>query len=154
MSLAEYLAFDPPEGSKDELLEGELVISPSGTPAHALIMKRLVRLLDPVVENSGFEVNSDLSIVVDPSEPASMPRPDVFVMERSRFLEAAKRDVFPEGSPELAIEVVSPRNTKKSLLTKLKLYLRNASAAVWLVYPKSLFGKTKTPAASSAKVNI
>jgi Uma2 family endonuclease len=136
MSLAEYLKFEAPDGMKDELIAGELVISPSGSPKHALVIKRLVRLLDALVDNTEFEVNSDLSIVVDPSDPASMPRPDVFVMGRRRFLEAARRDVFPEGAPELAIEVVSPSNTKKELLAKLRLYLRNGSSAVWVVYPR------------------
>ena len=137
ISLAEYLTYEGPPGTKDELIDGELVISPSGSPNHALVIKRLVRLLDDLVGDSGFEVNSDLSIVVDASEPAFMPRPDVFVMGRKRYMEAAKRDAFREGSPELAIEVVSPSNTKTELLKKLNLYLRNGSSAVWVVYPKS-----------------
>ncbi len=136
MSLADYLNFQAPPGMKDELIAGEVVISPSGSPKHALLIKRLVRLLDSLVENAGFEVHSYLSIVLDTSEPASMPEPDVFVMARDRFLEAARRDAFPEGAPELAIEVVSPSNAKKELLAKLKLYLRHGSSAVWVVYPK------------------
>ncbi len=39
MSLAEYLAFETQAGTKDELIEGELIISPSGSPNHALISK-------------------------------------------------------------------------------------------------------------------
>lgn len=65
-----------------------------------------------------------------------MPKPDVLVMDRARFLEAAKLDVFPVGVPELAIEVVSRANTKKDLLKKIKLYLSHGSAAVWILYPK------------------
>lgn len=136
VSLKEYRDFQAPDGSKDELIEGEIVISPSGSPKHALLIKKLVRSLDDLLADSDFEVNSDLSIVIDASDPASMPRPDVFVMGRERFLGAARRDVFPTGSPELAIEVVSPGNVKKELLKKIKLYLRHGSTAVWVVYPK------------------
>ena len=43
---------------------------------------------------------------------------------------------YPEGSPELAVEIVSPSNTKKKLAEKIELYLANGSLAVWVVYPK------------------
>ncbi|MBV9304057.1 MAG: Uma2 family endonuclease [Acidobacteriaceae bacterium] len=137
VSMEDYLSFEAPEGTKDELIEGEIVISPSGSPRHALVIKRLVRLLDEMLEGADFEVNSDLSIVLDASNPVSMPRPDAFVMDRRRFLAAAERDVFPAGAPELAVEVVSPGNTKKELLKKIRLYLRHGSSAVWVVYPKT-----------------
>ena len=136
VTLEEYFKFEAPDGTKDELIEGEIVISPSGSAAHALIIKRLGRLLDNLLADSPFEVNFDLSIVVNPMNPPSMPRPDVFVMNRTRFLDAVRQDVFPVGSPELAVEVVSPGNTKKELLKKLRLYLQHGSSAVWVVYPK------------------
>ena len=66
-----------------------------------------------------------------------MPRPDVFVINRERLLDAARRNFYPVGSPELAIEVVSPSNTKRELLKKLRLYLDHGSSAVWIVYPKT-----------------
>ncbi|MBV9158227.1 MAG: Uma2 family endonuclease [Acidobacteriaceae bacterium] len=136
VSIEEYLDFHAPDGAKDELIEGEIVISPSGSPKHALLIKRLVRLLDDLLADSDFEVNSDLSIIVDAANPASMPRPDVFVMGRDRFMEAARRDVFPAGAPELAIEVVSPGNLRKDLVRKIRIFLRHGSFAVWVVYPK------------------
>ena len=136
VSLAQYLRMEYPEGSKDELIKGELVISPAAKPNHALIVKRLLRLLDEAVDGTRFEVNVDMSIIVDPTDPASVPRPDVFVMDRVRFRTAAAQDRYPEGAPELAIEVVSPSNTNKELSDKVDLYLRHGSLAVWLVYPK------------------
>ena len=156
MSLEQYLQFKTPPGMKDELIEGELVILPSGSPNHALLIKKLVRLLEEAIDQNQFEVNADLSIIINRADPASMPRPDVFIMDRPRFLQAAQRDEFPEGSPELAIEVVSPSNTQKELLTKIKFYLRYGSYAVWIVYPKReqlLCGKAKTPAANIVKAN-
>jgi Uma2 family endonuclease len=137
VSLEEYLEFEAPDGTKDELIEGEIVISPSPTAGHALIVKSLLILLHEVLKGSAFEFSSDLSIIVDPASPPSMPRPDVFVMNRERLLDAARRNVYPVGSPELAIEVVSPGNTKRELLKKLSLYLRHGSCAVWIVYPKT-----------------
>lgn len=121
---------------KDELIKGEVVVSPAAKPNHRIIAKRLMVLLDKIVDQAKFEVSFDNSIVVEPTDPASMPRPDVFVMDRTRFRAAAAEDRYPEGSPELSIEVVSPSNTKKKLAEKIELYLANGSLAVWVVYPK------------------
>jgi Uma2 family endonuclease len=134
VTLADYLKMESPEGADDELIKGEVVISSAAKPNHALITKRLMRLLDEVVDEAKFEVNVDMSIVVEPADPASMPRPDVFVMDRARFRGAAVEDRYPEGSPELAIEVVSPSNTRKELADKIDLYLTHGSLAVWIVY--------------------
>lgn len=75
VSLEEYLKFEAPDGMKDELIEGEIVISPSATSAHALVVKNLVLLLHDLLQGPGFEVNADVSIIVDPESPPSMPRP-------------------------------------------------------------------------------
>jgi Uma2 family endonuclease len=39
------------------------------------------------------------------------------------------------GSPQLAIEIQSPSNLRPRLRTKVELYLKNGSFAVWVVYP-------------------
>jgi Uma2 family endonuclease len=42
-----------------------------------------------------------------------------------------------EGSPAIAIEVVSPGNTAEMLDTKIELYFEFGAREVWLVYPKT-----------------
>ncbi len=136
VTLADYLKMEFAEGVKDELIKGEVLTSPTAKPGHQLVVKRLIRLLDAVIDEARFEVNFVTSIVVEPTDPASMPRPDVFVIHRTRFLTAAAEDRYPEGSPELAIEVVSPSNTRKEIQDKIELYLANGSIAVWIASPK------------------
>jgi Uma2 family endonuclease len=136
VTLADYLKMESPEGLDDELIKGEVAICRAAKPNHALITKRLMRLLDEVVDEAKFEVNVDMSIIVEPADPASMSRADVFVMDRTRFYRAAAQDRYPEGPPELAIEVVSPSNTRKELADKIDLYLTHGSLAVWIVYPQ------------------
>jgi len=136
VTLADYLKMEFPEGVKDELIKGEVLISPSAKPAHQLITMQLLVLLSEVIDRTKFLANYDTSIVVEPTDPASMPRPDVFVIDRVRFRTAAAEDRYPEGAPELAIEVVSPSNTEKEIEDKIELYLANGSMAVWIVYPK------------------
>ena len=57
-------------------------------------------------------------------------------MDRTRFHTAAAQNRYAEGTPELAIEVVSPSNTRKELADKIDLYLAHGSLAVWIVYPQ------------------
>jgi Uma2 family endonuclease len=136
VTLADYLKMEFPEGVRDELIKGEVVISPAAKPNHQLVTMQLLLLLNEAVDKTKFLVNYDTSIVVEQSDPASMPRPDVFVMDGARFRTAAAEDRYPEGSPELSIEVVSPSNSKKELENKINLYLAGGSLAVWIVYPK------------------
>jgi len=137
VTLAEYLRMEFPEGTKDELIQGEVVISPAAKPNHLRVIKQLVRLLDDILDGKKFEAYSDMSFVADAIEPASMPQPDVFVIDNARFTKAAAEDRYPEGAPELAVEVVSPSNTKKKLAEKTELYLANGSLEVWIVYMKT-----------------
>jgi Uma2 family endonuclease len=39
------------------------------------------------------------------------------------------------GSPDLAVEVISPSNLAQDTLKKVRQYLAGGSQAVWLVYP-------------------
>lgn len=133
-SLAEYLEYVAPEGFEDELIEGEIVLSPSPKISHENVCHRLVRLLDRRLESSDFVVRRDTSMALETYE--SMPRPDVFIIDRERWERARLEDTYPLGSPQLAIEVFSPGNRPGLMQKKVSLYLDAGSAAVWVVYPK------------------
>jgi Uma2 family endonuclease len=64
-----------------------------------------------------------------------MPSPDLFVMDKPRWNEAKASNQYPVDSPQLAIEIQSPSDTRPRLRKKIELYLRNGSFAVWVVYP-------------------
>ena len=44
---------------------------------------------------------------------------------------------FFEGSPDLAVEVVSPNDISEELEAKVLDYLKNGVRMVWVVYPKN-----------------
>ena len=120
-SIEQYLAFQPPPGVKDELIQGEIVLSPSASPRHASVCTRLYDLLRDSLRGSAFVVRLDTSMRLEESE--SMPRPDVFVMDTERWEAAESKDAYPVGSPQLAIEVFSPSNATKEFRLKPALYL-------------------------------
>jgi Uma2 family endonuclease len=71
-------------------------------------------------------------------EPEQIRIPDVAFISKERF---AGRDVPPtafwELGCDLAIEVISPSNTRREMERKLSDYFAAGIAAVWLIYPKT-----------------
>ncbi len=135
LTLEEYLSRSEPIDGRDELIEGELVISPSAFPDHMEVAYRIQSLIERCLERTGYVVRQDTSILVERADPASMPRPDVFVIPEAQWRDCVRERKWPEGSPILAIEVFSPSNRRSTFRKKVDLYLRNGSAAVWVVYP-------------------
>ena len=134
VSLAEYLEYVAPEGFDDELIEGEIFLSPSPKVLHEDVCHALLRILDGALASSEFIARRDMSMALETYE--SMPRPDVFVIDRERWEKAGQDDKYPVGSPQLAIEVFSPGNRPGLMQKKVSLYLNAGSAAVWVVYPQ------------------
>jgi len=59
--------------------------------------------------------------------------PDVSLIQRNRLTEDSR---IQQGAPDIAIEVVSPRDTAH-LKRKVDAYLQGGSKAVWVVFPDS-----------------
>ncbi len=134
ISLADYLDYVAPEGFDDELIEGEIILSPAPKVIHEDICRTLFRMLEDAVDNTEFVVWTGMSMALETYE--SMPRPDVFVIDRKRWITAREDDTYPVGSPQLAIEVFSPSNRPGLMRKKVSLYLDAGSVAVWVIYPK------------------
>jgi len=134
VTIEQYLSHQASSEMEDELIEGEIVMSPSPMPEHTDICARLYDLLKPLVENSPFLVRQDTSMRLHTSE--SMPRPDVFVIDRVRWNTAAANKLYPVGSPQLVIEVFSPSDDTGAFRKKPQMYLSAGASAVWIVHPE------------------
>ncbi|HLH02400.1 MAG TPA: Uma2 family endonuclease [Bryobacteraceae bacterium] len=132
LTLEEFIARPEREDDqKEELIEGELIVSPGAKVSHADVVRRLHRAL-LAVEESGFVISNDFSCIL---RPRSMPIPDLAVVRRERWERAAREDSWLENAPELVIEVVSPSNRK--LHVKAAAYLEHGAEQVWIVNPKT-----------------
>lgn len=134
VSIEEYLSYEAPPGFRDELIEGEIILSPDPKPLHATICENLYRLFHDALKNTEYSVHLATNMVLEKDD--SMPSPDLFVIDKDRWAAAIREDKYPEGSPQLAIEVYSPSNRPGLVRKKIELYLKNGSAAVWVIYPK------------------
>jgi Uma2 family endonuclease len=136
MSFAEFEQLD--EGFEDiELLNGELIRMPYPQFAHMDTVQRLFELFKSGVEHLRKERPSlDLGKVYMemgyrfPGEPGSGLRPDVSLTHPNQLI-----DRFYIGAPLIAFEVVSQSERAVRLDEKVRLFLANGAAEVWLIYP-------------------
>ena len=130
MTFSEYKSYEAPAGFRDEFIHGKIVLSPSPDRKHADLCSALYDLLKPRL-HSDFVVRLDTTHHLGEREG---PRPDVFVISRQRWIAADDTGGFPDGSPELAIEVLSPSNDHREMESKRKLYFSDSRCLeVWEV---------------------
>ena len=129
---ADYLNL--PEESRYEILDGDLLMSPSPTTVHQGIVKKLTRILGRILEDSGagevFVAPCDVIL-----SETDVVQPDVFFVSAERSTIVKEKGVF--GAPSLVIEVLSPATAERDRTVKAKLYARAGVKELWLVDPDS-----------------
>lgn len=130
---AEFLAAQPGSDEPWELIQGSLVrMSPAG-PIHSRLALRIAARflaflgedhprLDVVADNCGFLIGRD---------PDTLLSPDAAIFERVAWHHRG----WVEGSPVLAVEIVSPDQTLRETEAKARLYLDSGAEQVWIVEP-------------------
>jgi Uma2 family endonuclease len=145
VTIRQYLNFRAPAGFRDELLYGQIVLSPEPEPLHFDIAENLFELLKAMAGKQ-FKVAQRVNLRF----PAvrSMPSPDVFVLPQEDWRKARTASGYPEGkSVILAVEILSPSNRKKNIDPKVKLYNLHGIEA-WVVSPKTCKITSHTPSSS------
>jgi Uma2 family endonuclease len=132
MTLQQF--FDLPEddsGWTYELDRGELIKMPPSAAKHELLKNKIARLLAPFVERAKLGlVLVETGFTLDPE---SWRRPDVSFLRSNRVAKLDPDEPL-EGAPDLAIEVVSPSDSKRALNKKVRHFLDMGTAEVWMVY--------------------
>ncbi len=116
---------------RDELIEGEIILSPSAKPLHAKIAANLFELLQPL-RAFGYARAMEFGCRLG---ERSLPGPDLAAIKMERWHNVGENE-YLVGSPELVVEIFSPSNRKGLMAQKVALYLQHGAEAVWVVYPK------------------
>lgn len=123
-------AQSPDDGTRYELIDGELLLSPAPRTVHQRGAKLLLLALHEYVEREGigeaFYSPADLEL-----ERGNITQPDVFVTPLIDG--AAVRQWTSIGSLLVAAEVLSPSTARFDRTTKRRYYLRNGTAEYWIV---------------------
>jgi Uma2 family endonuclease len=81
--------------------------------------------------NKEFRVVSDAGFLLE-EDPYTVRAPDVAVYRRSRG-RGKGNSPYLTGSPEIAVEVLSPSDTASRMRKKLRQYLNSGAVYVWVV---------------------
>ena len=125
---------EPIDGSKEELLRGEVITMPPPKGRHGGVQALIAHLLLSFVRPRRLGwVRTESGVVIE-RDPDSVFGPDV------AFFSIAKHPVPPEGYVEipadLVVEVRSPDDRSKHVRQKIKDYVKNGVKLVWLVDPE------------------
>jgi len=132
MTAAEFDALPDEEGRNWELLDGELLEVPSGTPRHNLIYAHLMSQLYESAEKRKLGVvlpRTDLAV-----RENTRLRPDVgfFSVETWRTVDLHRVPVIQ--TPLIAAEMMSP-SENRTIQRKIDAYLKWGVQEVWLIKP-------------------
>ncbi len=114
----DYLLLE--EGAPFQLINYDLVMSPSPTPVHQAISLRIssmiLHFLD-ITNNLGVVFTAPLDVKFD---DGNVLQPDVLYISAERKQELVKDRI--EGAPDLVIEILSPSNAYYDLRQKKDIY--------------------------------
>ncbi len=130
-TIQDYLNL-PDDGKLYQLIEGELVMSPSPTPLHQLISSNLEAILREFVKSRrlGQVFHAPLDVVLSKH---NVFQPDILFISRDRLSIITEQNI--QGAPDLVIEILSPGSFYYDWLDKKAVYERYGVKEYWLVDP-------------------
>ena len=127
----------PDDGHRYELVAGELrKMTPAGWE-HGVVGGRLRSLLGRhVLEHELGEVFLAETGFLLARDPDTVRAPDIAFIHKDRLPASLPEESFWPGPPDLAVEVVSPRDTTGEVDDKVRAWLDAGAKMVWVVSPK------------------
>ena len=133
LTYEDYCRF-PNDGRRDEILEGELAVTPAPAPNHQRVSGNLFRVLADHVSSRGLG-----EVFIAPIDVilarTSVVQPDLVFVRAERLSLVSNRGI--EGPPDLVVEVLSPTTEAQDRGAKLQLYARHGAPHYWLVDPET-----------------
>jgi Uma2 family endonuclease len=126
----------PEQPGKQELIRGELIELPPAKLKHDRIGRRFFKWLDAVLAEMKVEGVRKSFGEVCIETGYKMPNNGWYIPDVSITHARQIEGEYFEGSPALAIEIVSESNTAKAIGTKVQDYLAFGALQVWVVYPE------------------
>ena len=129
----------PEDGFIHEVVDGELVMSPKNTWFHGRICSRLLIAL------GAFVSARRLGAVLDSSTGFWMKNrncraPDISFVSKARLValrfKPDAEEFFP-GAPDLAIEILSPNNTRAEIDERLRDFFTSGTKLAWVIDPRT-----------------
>ena len=138
ITAAEFLEMpEPPDGSKQELVRGEIVMLPPPGFEHGNVQSNTNYVLKHYVRAHQLGWVTVESGVVTEIGPDTVRGPDVAFWSKERLpLDQPPPRGYPEVAPDLCVEVLSPSNRPAQVQAKVREYLTRGVRLVWVVDPE------------------
>jgi Uma2 family endonuclease len=121
----------PDDGNRYEVIDGELLVTPSPSPMHQRILARLLMVLDAYVERHGLGVVfPDVDLLF---QAGQFLRPDFLVVPESSRPGITRRGI--EMAPSLVVEILSPTSGSIDLVKKPARYGDFGIPEYWVIDP-------------------
>lgn len=123
----------PEDGSRWEVLDGDLVREPAPRPFHQIVGDNLFHLMYAHVRSHGLGIviSSPLDVVLSEE---NVVQPEFVFIPTDRFNIVTEDNV--SGAPALAVEVLSPSTRHRDRVVKRKIYERFGVREYWIVDPE------------------
>ena len=118
----------------EEVVDGEIRIMPPAKWKHAVIVSNVHDALVAKLDRRAVQVMVGSFGLVIRKAPLTSRIPDVAVFQRSTIVE---QDGYIHSAPQLAVEVLSPSETRRTIDEKLRDYESIGTGEVWLVSPEA-----------------
>ncbi len=123
----------PETNTPTELIEGELIVSPSPVPEHQRVSRSTTGVLEALIPNGEiFYAPMDVYF-----NDENILQPDIiWVAEGSRCQITDKR---LEGPPYLIVEIFSPGTVSRDKIENFALYERYGVTEYWMIDPQEKY---------------
>ena len=120
-----------------ELIRGELKVMSPSKPLHGIVCAHVAAELRDFVRGHdlGVVVGAETGFIVERA-PDTVLGVDAAFISHEQLSTIEDLDKFAPFAPDLAVEVLSPSNTRREMEEKLALYFGAGSRAVWVLDPK------------------
>ncbi len=116
-----------------ELIEGELIMTPSPVPYHQWISKNIEFELEKFVreKNLGKVFDAPCDVYLDEE---NVIQPDILFISKERLNIITDKNI--RGAPDLVIEILSEATAYRDLVKKKRLYAKHGVKEYWIVDPE------------------
>ena len=120
------------EGDRHELINGELVVTPSPIPNHQDVSANIFYALQQIVraQKLGKVYSAPIDVRLTPD---NVLIPDIVFIAGDRLHVVGPKAV--DAPPDLVVEILSPGTRQRDLTTKREIYARFGVREYWIVDP-------------------
>ena len=133
LTYEEYMDTPEIEGRFD-IVDGEMIMAPSPIPDHQITSRQFFLILHQFIieRNLGELLYAPLDVVIR-RNPLRTRQPDLLLLSNESYARI-DRHLPIEEAPELAIEILSPSNTRRRVQDALADYAAIGVKECWLVF--------------------